>query len=49
MLLALVKLETEDRGLDNIEHGRERASLTETMGGLASQPFTNGEIHEDLI
>ena len=34
MLLASVKLETEDRGLDNIEHWRERAALTKSTGGF---------------
>ena len=34
ILLAAIKLETEDRGLDNIEHGRERAALAESTGGF---------------
>ena len=34
ILLAVIKLETEDRGLDNIEHGGEKVALTETMGGF---------------
>ena len=34
ILLAAIKLETENRGLDNIEHGRERAALMESTGGF---------------
>ena len=33
-LLIAVQLEAQDRGFDNIEHGRERAALTESTGGF---------------